>query len=261
MMNCTTIPPDQLIALFVKNILVFEEEDKLQQTVLPFFADGYPGLMFQDTDNGLLVHPHNKSMPVFFLYGQTIRPIELVLNGRYRLIVFQLYPFVFKRFFNVNPKDLNDNCYNLETAGNAAVTGIIDQLKHIAGIQERVAIISSFLLSNFQTKKESLDFTVRQAIQIILDNRGKVSISSLPAMLHVTARTLERRFSDEVGVTLKQFSTIIQFQLSLEQLSVKDYSKLSDIVYENGFADQSHFIKVFKAFTGRTPKVFQQKKV
>lgn len=64
-MNCETITPDKSIALFVKNILVFEEADRMQQTVLPFFAVGYPGLMFQVTDNGLLVHPHNKSMPVF----------------------------------------------------------------------------------------------------------------------------------------------------------------------------------------------------
>jgi AraC-like DNA-binding protein len=63
-----------------------------------------------------------------------------------------------------------------------------------------------------------------------------------------------------VGVTAKQFAKIIQFQQSLEQITVKDYSKLTDIVYANGFADQSHFIKVFKAFTGKTPLAFTSKK-
>ena len=78
--------------------------------------------------------------------------------------------------------------------------------------------------------------------------------------LKLNERTLERRFLNEVGLSPKQFSKIIQFQLSLEQLTLKDFTKLTDIVYENGFADQSHFIKVFKAFTGKTPKTFKKLK-
>jgi len=74
--------------------------------------------------------------------------------------------------------------------------------------------------------------------------------------LHLNERTFERRFVAAVGISAKQFSRIIQFQQSLEQLTVKDYTKLSDIVYSNGFADQSHFIRVFKAFTGKSPKKF-----
>ena len=46
-------------------------------------------------------------------------------------------------------------------------------------------------------------------------------------------------------------------RLVIERVAGKDYTTLTDIVYENGFADQSHFIKVFKAFTGKTPKAFK----
>lgn len=113
-MNFKTVNPDKSISLFVKNILVFEETEINQKTVLPFFADGYPGLMFQDTENGLLVSPHNKQMPLLFLYGQTIKPIELVIEGTYKLIIFQLYPFVLKNFFNIRAKDVNDGCYDLQ---------------------------------------------------------------------------------------------------------------------------------------------------
>lgn len=47
-MNFKTFQPDKSIALFVKNILVFEEPDADKHTTLPFFADGYPGLMFHE---------------------------------------------------------------------------------------------------------------------------------------------------------------------------------------------------------------------
>ena len=106
-----------------------------------------------------------------------------------------------------------------------------------------------------------LDLTIREAIQLVIDHNGQLSISDLCIELEINERTLERRFLSEVGISAKQFSKMIQFQLSLEQLKEKEYDKLTDIVYENGFADQSHFIKVFKAFTGKTPKAFIKKQV
>ncbi|TGD59717.1 helix-turn-helix domain-containing protein [Flavobacterium humi] len=255
-MNFKSCPPDDAIALFVKDILIYEEPDPVGQTVLPFFADGYPGLLFQETENGLRVHPHDKEMPVFFLYGQTIKPIELVMEGRYRLIIIQLYPFVLKQFFGVDPKSINDNCYDLSQLENKQITTTVEQLQNEQGLQQRIGILTDFLHSFFREKKESLDFKIRQSLQQILDHKGQLSITDLCMALGLNERTLERRFQNEVGVSPKQFSKIIQFQQSLEQLMVKDYDKLTDVVYANGFADQSHFIKVFKAFTGKTPKTF-----
>lgn len=254
-MDFKTINPDKSISLFVKNILVFEETQTDQKTVLPFFADGYPGLMFQDTENGLLVSPHNKQMPLLFLYGQTIKPIELVIEGSYELIIFQLYPFVLNSFFNVTAKDINDGCYDLQKIENG--NKIIQQLTQNSKLEKRIEILSTLLFDIFQAKRETLDLQIRQAIQIIIDNKGQISIKDICDKVHITERTFERRFLKEVGISAKHFSTIIQFQLSLQQLTLKDFSKLTDIVYSNGYADQSHFIKVFKAFTGKTPKAFK----
>jgi AraC-like DNA-binding protein len=255
-MDFQTITPDKSISLFVKSILVFEEQDKKQKTILPFFADGYPGLIFQQTTNGLLVKPHNKVMPELFLYGQTINPIELVMTGAYKLIMYQLYPFVLKTFFDVEPKDLNDNCYNLELLNNDIGSDTLKKLNQAASLSKRTAILTGLLFTLFQNKQKELDLTIALAIKKIISKKGQLIIGDLCNELHLTERTFERRFLNTVGVTAKQFSRIIQFQQSLEQLTVKDYTKLTDIVYTNGFADQSHFIKVFKAFTGKTPSAF-----
>lgn len=255
-MNFKTINPDKSISLFVKNILVFEENLTDHKTVLPFFADGYPGLMFQDTKNGLLVSPHNKQMPLLFLYGQTIKPIELVIEGSYKLIIFQLYPFVLKSFFNVTAKDINDGCYDLQQIENG--NNVIQQLSQKSKFEKRIEILTELLLNIFQAKKKTLDLQIRQAIQTIIDNKGQISIKEICVKIHITERTFERRFVKEVGISAKKFSNIIQFQNSLQQITVKDFTKLTDIVYCNGYTDQSHFIKVFKAFTGKTPKAFKQ---
>jgi AraC-like DNA-binding protein len=259
-MNFKSLPPHESISLFVKNILTFEESEQKQKTVLPFFADGYPGLMFQETENGLLVKPHNKLMPRLFLYGQTIRPIQLEMTGAYKLIVFQLYPFVLKSFFKVTPKQLNDDCYDLSQLKNAVSVSAIERLNNINSVTKRTDLITSFLYSILQEKITELDFTISKALQIIISKKGLLIIGDLYDELHLTERTFERRFLNTVGVTAKQFAKIIQFQQSFEQVTIKDYTRLAEIAYANGFADQSHFIKVFKAFTGKTPLAFKSKR-
>ena len=257
-MNFKTINPNNSISQFVKNILVFEEQVDNQNTVLPFFADGYPGLIFQEAENGLVVSPHNKKMPFLFLYGQTIKPIELHFKGSYKLIIFQLFPFVLKSFFNITARDINDGCYDLTELPSGAKMGQL--LIKNKDFGKRIDAITNFLFDIFQIKKEKLDLTIKQAIQLILNYKGKMAILEICKTLNITQRTFERRFLKEIGILPKQFSQIIQFQQSLEQLTLKDYTKLTDIVYANGFSDQSHFIKVFKAFTGKTPKNFTSKK-
>lgn len=260
MMLYRSIVPDNSVSLFVRNIQIFEDSENNQTSTLPFYADGFPGLMFHDTQNGLWENPHNKLMPPLFLYGQTIKPIELSITGNYKLIIFQLYPFVLKGLFNVDPQSLNDNCYDLCLLVNNMGKEAIAQLNLSQDLNKRIEIITTLLHSLFIKKQNELDLTIALAIQNIINSNGKLVIKELYNKLHLTERTFERRFFNAVGVTAKQFSRIIQFQQSFEQLNVKDYSKLTDIVYANGFADQSHFIRVFKAFTGKTPLAFKLQK-
>jgi AraC-like DNA-binding protein len=136
------------------------------------------------------------------------------------------------------------------------IAGTIEQLKQAATVEARIGIITGLLYEIFEAKRALLDYKIQQAIRLIIHHQGNLSIQELNKALNITERTFERRFLTQVGVSPKQFSQIIKFQLSLNQLMDKDYIKLTDIVYNNGFADQSHFIRVFKAFTGKTPKQF-----
>jgi AraC-like DNA-binding protein len=36
----------------------------------------------------------------------------------------------------------------------------------------------------------------------------------------------------------------------------KEFQTLADVAYDNGFADQSHFIRSFKEFTETTPNTY-----
>jgi len=254
-MDIQNIVPGESIALFVKNILVFENRDT-SETILPFFADGYPGLLYHQTENGLTIQPHGKKMPTIFLYGQTIKPITIHVNGHFQIIIFQFYPFVLRAFWGINPQDINDSCHYLTNGPENDINKIISEILFASTIEEKIRIITNLLLDYFKQKSNKLDFLVREAIQYIIDSRGIIAIKEIAEKEKLNIRTLERRFLKETGISAKQFAKIVQFQSSLNQLETKDFNKINDVVYTNGYADQSHFIRVFKAFTGVTPNTF-----
>ena len=249
------ISPVNSLSPFVKEIMVMENDQPGSHN-LSFYADGFPGIIFHETQNGLHILPQNKFMPLLFLYGQTIHPVELKMNGRYQLIIFQLYPFVIDSLFGVDPKSLNDDCYDLLQFDSADISEVLRKLTNTADVSKRIQYISDLLNTILASKSNKLDWEIRNAITNIIDLEGQVTIKKIREELHLTERTFERRFLSQVGVTPKQFALMIQFQHSLRDLKENNYSKLTDIVYKNGFADQSHFIRVFKTFTGFTPSGF-----
>jgi AraC-like DNA-binding protein len=255
-MDFKAITPDKSISLFVKNILLFEEEDNQQKTILPFFADGYPGLIFHETPNGLYVNPHKKRMPPLFVYGQTIKPIEIEIYGTYQMVVFQLFPFTLKSLFSVDPKSINDYCYDLSLDNTKTQHHILSELSLQKNLSSRISLLTSYISELVDAKRNNLNNAIYLAITKIILAKGRCKLTDMADELYLTKRTFERKFLAETGLLPKQFAKIIQFQNSLLQLSVKDFTFLTDVVYENGFADQSHFIRVFKSYTGKTPKQF-----
>jgi len=246
------IKKDPRIAPFIKEIIFLESADDLLHK-LPFYADGYPGIIFSETKEQVLLLPVNKLLPNFFLYGQTIEPIELHINGPYKLIVFQLYPFATRLLLNINPVEINDACYDLRQVENIDTKKTIGQLTH-SDTSERVRNITNYLLQLVQHSSIDPDKSIKLAVSTIINSKGVIKIKELRSQLFITERTFERKFNKEVGVTPKQFAKIIQFSFSLNHLQESDYTKLTNIAYENGFSDQSHFIRTFKRYTGETPK-------
>jgi AraC-like DNA-binding protein len=86
----------------------------------------------------------------------------------------------------------------------------------------------------------------------------QLPLKKLQQTLNLSERSLQRKFEQCIGIPPRLFSKIAQFQAAMGQLRNGKFSRLSDIAYENGYADQSHFIRDFKKFTGLSPLAFQK---
>lgn len=246
------------LGAFVKDIFLLES-DKLEiKHKIPFYADGFPGIIFSQSTNPFYLMPRNKKLSEFYLYGQTIEPISLNVMGSYKLICMRMYPFAARILLGVDPKILNDDCFNLKMLESVNTSHTIDLLNSAKTENRLVNLLADYFIELLENASHNPDYRIKLAINLILNSNGSISINEIRDKLHVTERTLERHFLKEIGVTAKQFAKIIQFSSSMKQITDDDYANLTEIGYENGFADQSHFIKSFKRFTGKTPKEFEK---
>lgn len=243
---------DQRIAPFIKDILILED-DRDKEHRLPFYADGYPGIIYSQTENDVLLMPSNRELSDFYLYGQTIDPIEMVIDGPYKILLFQLYPFATRLLIGVDPKKLNDDCYDLKKIQGVNTIETISRLK-ASNTDAQIRIISDYILELLKQSSTSSDNVIKFAVTTIINSKGTIPIHKLRDQLFITERTFERRFAKEIGVTPKQFAKITQFSFSLNHIQESDYTSLTNVAYDNNFSDQSHFIRTFKRYTGHTPK-------
>lgn len=246
-----------IAASFVRKVITFDNNDS-KRSVLPFFADGFPGLMWYKTTGSLTIHPHGKTTSPIFVYGQTITPVEIEVNGKYQIVIFQLFPFAVKGLFGIDPKSINDGCYDLTTADHLMVNETLTMLSSGMDISSNVRVLGDFINGVAQSNGLKFDSGISRAVEIILKTNGQLRLRQIAEELCLTKRTLERRFLKETGLLPKQFAKIVQFQSSLTQLEARAYDVLSDVVYQNGYADHSHFTRVFKKFTSMTPRRFNK---
>lgn len=71
-----------------------------------------------------------------------------------------------------------------------------------------------------------------------------------------TQKHLINQFKKYVGLTPKYFQRVLRFNEILQKVQQKEKIRWSQIAYQCGYADQSHFIKEFKYFSGYNPQDF-----
>ncbi len=252
------LPTPSHLSPFVKDILLFSEQEKNTLHHFPFYADGFPGVIYTKSKHPFYLQPTNKKLSNFYLYGQTVEPISLEILGQFEMIILRLYPFAANILLDVDPKVLVDDCYDLTKIENIDTLSMVASLDQTENPDTVINILATYFDKLVKSVSHHPNKRIKLATNIIVKSKGKISIKELRSRLNVGERTFERHFNKEIGVTPKQFAKIIQFSTSLNQIKDEDYLRLSDVGFDSGFADQSHFIRTFKHFTGKTPKEFQK---
>jgi AraC-like DNA-binding protein len=132
-----------------------------------------------------------------------------------------------------------------------------DRLAAATGNAARVAVVERFLLARLREPEP--DRLIREAVQAIHSAHGDLRVKDLVADLPISQDAFEKRFNRVIGTSPKQFAKIVRLRNLIRQ--VPQRNSLTDAALTAGYFDQAHFIKDFKAFTGKTPHAFFQSPV
>ncbi|BDI32503.1 hypothetical protein CCAX7_45540 [Capsulimonas corticalis] len=216
--------------------------------------DGYAEIIFHFggacciLDNGEL-----QPLPSPFLMGLLDQPVMLSTN-RLDIIGVRCFPWtVFDLLGLPSSQDkvriFEHPIVQLQSALNKQVRDgriedALDQLKeYFWNARSRIAIDSMLF---------DAGIAMREA-------NGAMPIRQVAAAVHATVRTLERKFKQSSGYTVKDVSGLMRFEQVRNQLWLSPNSSIADVAYELGYTDQSHLSREFKRYAGVAPGAFVRK--
>jgi AraC-like DNA-binding protein len=131
-----------------------------------------------------------------------------------------------KDFWNFNEKDLDDFDLFCEKA-------------------------SQIILSRLPVE---IDERKRKLFELIYSCKGAISVKELSEKVFWSSRQINRYFNQQFGLSLKTYCNILRFRASLDHIAK------GKLFPEENFADQTHFIKEIKKFSGVIPKELSKNK-
>ena len=203
-----------------------------------------------------LINKSVDKMPQCMINGINTIPHTLIKNKNQSFIGIQLYPFALNYLFNTPVVYFTNRVVNgFDVCTSLKV--LFERLKTCNFFDDQVLIILSWLklLSDSSQSRNNHKKFFDLVDNTAIDNLKCKKIHSL---CNLSDRHLRRLSCHFFGMSLEQY---ILYRMYLNSMmAIHDLNKsLTFIAHDNGFYDQSHFIRCFKTFTGLTPGEYRRK--
>jgi AraC-like DNA-binding protein len=195
--------------------------------------------------------------PISFVVTQMKSFIELSPTGSFGFMSIRFSAQGAYHFFSVPMKELTDGVVDLGNVWKSFADDLTDRIQTASNGSDRSLIIQQALMLQLY-KNGQFDKAVDYSIDALYRTNGQLSIEQLAVQTGLSNRQLIRRFDQKVGMSPKEFATIIRFIHATKLL--RDQSKsVYDVSYSSGYYDHAHFFHDFRRFSGLSPGEFRER--
>lgn len=121
-------------------------------------------------------------------------------------------------------------------------------------LQETIDVFTDCMFNYIPTKGNEI---TKKAIRFISQNFShNLTLDMVAEHVHLNPAYFSTLFKQSTGSSFKEYLNMVRIEESKRLLANTDYS-IIDISLAAGFEDQSYFSKVFKKYTGLTPKQYR----
>ncbi len=121
--------------------------------------------------------------------------------------------------------------------------------------QDRVDIADRYLLKKIYRKIPEDYAFVDKSLTMMVQN-PTLDLKKLAEDVNSNYKTLEQKFETVVGLTPSGVLKIWRFNSSILSMYSCKFNSLTEVSYDCGYFDQSHFIREFRQLTNLTPREF-----
>ncbi len=217
--------------------------------------DGYAEIIFHFgsgcsiSHNGVL-----QPLPSPFMMGLLDQPVLFYPKNRLEIIGIRCFPWT---VFDLLGLPSGKGGVRILEHPIARLQSTLNTWIRAARIDEALAEVEQYFL-NARTRI-AMDSMLFKAGVAMREANGTLPVSQVAAAAHATVRTLERKFKQSSGYTVKDVSGLMRFEQVRNQLWINPKSNLAGLAQELGYTDQSHLSREFKRYSGTTPAAFARK--
>jgi len=194
-----------------------------------------------------------------YVIGSRSRSVLTRDLGPVTVAGIKLDPRALRWLLGIPLTELRDSTVTFDELGQPGLVQLEHAVAGAPSASDVVAALDRYLLHALGDLPPA-DAAVDQLLRRIRSSRGALAIMEWVRERRVDARHLERRFADAVGMTPKRYARIVRFKHGYHALlagAARPASSRGPLAvphrHLDGFYDQSHFNKEFRAFIGAPP--------
>lgn len=184
------------------------------------------------------------------LIGPQITPFKLRVEESHIAVSIIFQPGGLNRFLNIPMTEIFDNGYSAREVIGKEIEELLDKSHDTVALDELNSIVQSYFLRKLSKVKEPLPIDF--ALQHLLANYN-TNMDKIAGMACMSIRNFERKCKERLGMPAKTYARIARFHKAYKILESRSIVSWTDLTYEAGYYDQTHFIKDFKEFARLTP--------